>query len=338
MTLPGSNLSLNQVNTELGRSATATIELNDAGVRTLAGVGGSGTTIGMNSLLSKTHTFTVSFSGGVNINLRTTAVNLGWDQVAILYITNNGTISSSSTGSFACFIGDGGFARGCTFTNNAWIVSRGGDGGYGSANTPIDRTPATSYGQHGGTGGTSGPSLGVAQPVTIVNNSAIFSGGGGAGGGGTGKSSWLDGYGNLAWGSSASGGGGGAGRGGGNGGGTGHNISNNLPSNYHGYGAAGGGGSDINGPGSGGNHAATAYADIYGVVHGSVGGHGGTGGGAGSAGAGGGGGYVVGRHVAENLSSYGGGGGPPNFAVYATSAGLISWGGYGTVHGPVHNV
>ena len=338
MTLPANNLALSQVNTELGRSSTATIELNDSGVRTLAGVGGGGTTIGMNSLLSKTHTFTASFSGGVNINLRTTAVNLGWDQVAVLNITNNGTISSASTGSFACFIGDGGFARGCTFTNNAWIVGRGGDGGYGSGPGPIDRTPATSYGLHGGGGGSSGHALGVGQPVTIVNNSAIFSGGGGGGGGGTGKVTTLNIYG-LQYGQAAAGGGGGAGRGGGNGGGTGHATNHNGPGpNYHNYGAAGGGGSDVNNPGAGGNHAAVGYADIYGVRFAAVGGHGGAGGGAGSSGAGGGSGYIGGNHVSENLSSYGGGGGGPGFAVYGTSAGIISWGGYGTVHGPVHNV
>jgi len=49
MTLPasGNSISLSQVNTELGRSATATIDMNDAAVRSLFGVGGSGTTISM---------------------------------------------------------------------------------------------------------------------------------------------------------------------------------------------------------------------------------------------------------------------------------------------------
>ena len=332
MTLPANNLSLSQVNTELGRSSTASIDLNDAGVRTLAGVGGSGTQFGMSSLLSKTHTFTGSFSGGNQLSLRDVAISLGWDGVAVLNISNNGTITSSSTGAYSLTI-TGSFPRGVTFTNNAWIVGRGGDGGYGSAITPIDRTPAANYGAHGSPGGGGGPAVNVTVGVTIYNTSAIFGGGGGGGGGGTGKSSWLNIYGQILWGSNASGGGGGAGRGGGSGGGTGHNINNVLPSNYHGYGAAGGAGSDISNPGAGGNHAATAYADIYGVVHGSVGGHGGTGGGAAAGGNGGGGGYVVGRHVAENLSSYGGGGGGGgnSFAGNAN----VSWGAYGTIHGPM---
>ena len=55
MTLPasGNSISLNQVNTELGRTATATIDMNDSAVRTLFGVGGSGTAISMSSGFGK---------------------------------------------------------------------------------------------------------------------------------------------------------------------------------------------------------------------------------------------------------------------------------------------
>jgi hypothetical protein len=55
MTLPasGNSISLNQVNTELGRTATALIDMNDAAVRTLFGVGGSGTAISMSSGFGK---------------------------------------------------------------------------------------------------------------------------------------------------------------------------------------------------------------------------------------------------------------------------------------------
>lgn len=55
MTLPasGNSISLNQVNTELGRTATANINMNDSAVRTLFGVGGSGTAISMSSGFGK---------------------------------------------------------------------------------------------------------------------------------------------------------------------------------------------------------------------------------------------------------------------------------------------
>ena len=54
MTMPASGpISLGQANTELGFSATALITMNDAALRTLAGVGGSGTTWSMNSLYGK---------------------------------------------------------------------------------------------------------------------------------------------------------------------------------------------------------------------------------------------------------------------------------------------
>lgn len=64
MTLPVSGpISLGQANTELGRSATATLSMNDSQLRTLAGAGGSGTPWSMNALYGKSAGFpTVSLA------------------------------------------------------------------------------------------------------------------------------------------------------------------------------------------------------------------------------------------------------------------------------------
>ena len=74
MTTPASpnSISLGQVNTELTYSATAAISMNDAAVRALAGVGGSGVSYNMDNLRSKTYippttSYTLTFdSNGVS--------------------------------------------------------------------------------------------------------------------------------------------------------------------------------------------------------------------------------------------------------------------------------
>ena len=46
---------------ELGLSLTATISMNQTNVRTLAGVGGSGTTWSMSSLYGKSNTYAIEY-------------------------------------------------------------------------------------------------------------------------------------------------------------------------------------------------------------------------------------------------------------------------------------
>ena len=55
MPTPTGTISLSDVNVELGYSSTATISLNDAAVRALAGVGGAGTLISMDNLRGKSN-------------------------------------------------------------------------------------------------------------------------------------------------------------------------------------------------------------------------------------------------------------------------------------------
>ena len=95
MTLPSSpnSIAMSQVNTELSRSATALINLNDSEVRTLAGVGGSGTTIAMQNLRGKS-AVALQFN---NADIFSTFA--GGDEFVIASITlrSNGSISITSS-------------------------------------------------------------------------------------------------------------------------------------------------------------------------------------------------------------------------------------------------
>lgn len=65
MAMPGSGaISLLQANQELGRSGGATISMNDAELRALAGVGGSGTNWAMSALYGKS-AFAATISGSM---------------------------------------------------------------------------------------------------------------------------------------------------------------------------------------------------------------------------------------------------------------------------------
>ena len=63
---------------ELGLSLTATITMNDAAVRTLAGVGGTGTTWSMNSLYGKSNiSYWISLTTTSSTNLLVTSISVG---------------------------------------------------------------------------------------------------------------------------------------------------------------------------------------------------------------------------------------------------------------------
>lgn len=74
MTLPTGTISMSQVNTELGRSATATISLNEAAVRGLAGVPSG--TISMDNLRGKS-AVTFTPPGGATVGTAQSQTGFG---------------------------------------------------------------------------------------------------------------------------------------------------------------------------------------------------------------------------------------------------------------------
>lgn len=173
--VPGSSLSLSQVNTELGYSSTAQISLNDSAVRTLAGVGASPATISFSNLSGKSNTFSFTVSSNqTNANLRSLALSAGWNGTTKVVATiNSGVyISSNSTGTPALTI-NGSFPNGVQLINNGIVVGMGGNGGKGGG---------YSNGPSGANGSAGGLALSVSVATTINNNNIIAGGGGGGGG------------------------------------------------------------------------------------------------------------------------------------------------------------
>lgn len=307
MALPTGTISMSQVNEELGLSATAQISLNDAAVRTLAGVGGAGTVISMDDLRGKSNAFRFSIaSNQTNANLRTLAVNAGWDETAPVEATiNSGVfISSNATGTPALTV-SGSFPNGVELINNGNIVGRGGNGGQGGG---IDNV----FGGLAGTAGAAGGlALSVSIPITITNNTTIAGGGGGGGGGGS--RSLVGTYNETFF---SGGGGGGGGRSSltnssGGAGGVARGADNNAP------GAAGGAGTSSSQGGGGGG----------GSTGGAVGGNGGGGGNWGAGGASG----AAGSGGTLRAGPYGGG--AAGAAVSGNSN--ITWLATGTRIGPI---
>lgn len=203
MTLPSSGpISLSQVNTELGLSSTALITMNDSAVRTLFQKTGSGTTISMSDGYGKANQFAFTISSNqTNANLRTLAVNAGWNQSSkvVATIGSGVYISSNSTGTAALTV-NGSFPGGVELINTGLIIGMGGAGG----NAPnVNNGSLTSSATNGGAGGLA---LSVSVAISINNGSGTI--GGGGGGGGAGETTALN---NCAW-ENYGGGGGGGGR------------------------------------------------------------------------------------------------------------------------------
>jgi hypothetical protein len=192
--------SLNRsINIELGRAAGATSDLNETALRTLAGIATSGSTISLASFYNKSNQFAFTISANqTNANLRTLAVNAGWNQSSkvVATIGSGVYISSNSTGTPGLTI-NGSFPGGVDLINNGFIIGMGGAGGAGS-----------NAGANGVAGSGGGLALSVSVAVTVTNNGTIGGGGGGGGGGGAWQSAPLPPFFISSYGAGGGGGGG----------------------------------------------------------------------------------------------------------------------------------
>ena len=186
MALPSSGqITLNQVNVELGNSGTAQISMNDSAVRTLFGIASG--EIEMSDGYGKANEFTLTISSSTEeANLATLATSAGWNGTAPLICNvNSGVYLWSDDITVGGLTISGSYANGVTVNNSGFIMGRGGQSGGGLQGT---------Y-QQGYPGGDA-IEISTSSSVTINNNSGAYIGGGGGGGGGD-------------WGGGGAGGGGG---------------------------------------------------------------------------------------------------------------------------------
>jgi len=226
---------------ENGGNGTTQISLNDAAVRSLAGVPSGAITMptnfyGKSNTAYPTYTFT---SSTVNASLNVSSISGYVAGKSVITVTVNSGVYlwANSTGNYGLNLTGGTTGDTLTLVNNGYIMGQGGLGGSGSNTT----------GPHTGTVG--GPALNIGTGIGITINNGGYIGGGGGGGGGA---------------NNGGGGGGGAGGGAGGlnysggacpgGGGAGGSIgaSGSTGGCTCGYGGLGGGGGRIF-PGSGGS-------------------------------------------------------------------------------------
>lgn len=249
MTMPSSGpISLSQANVELGFSATVTISLNQASVRSLFGVASGA--IAMSNGYGKSNVVTISYtftSSTVNASLNLSSISGYSAGKSIITVTVNSGVYlwANSTGNYGLSLTGGTTGDTLTLVNNGFIMGQGGSG-----TTAQNGGPALNI-----------AGLGISGLTLDQTNGSAYIGGGGGGGG-------VAAY-------SGSGGGAGGGAGGtnqgqgGGGGGIGSSGGNGSCSCDCGTRTSGGGGGGRIFPGSGGSNG------------GSVGGGGGAGGGGG---------------------------------------------------------
>ena len=180
MTLPASSLGFSDVNTELSRQGTATLSFNDADVRNLASVGGtgvqttSGTRISAADLLS--HAASI-------VNITTDQTNYVYTSPSpgktygVISIGSGVVLGATTTGNYGLVI-QGSSGDVFNIQNSGYIVGKGGDGGTGTYSNPGP--------SQGGQGQSGGPAMLVQGSTTILYNVGVIGGGGGGGNGGRG--------------------------------------------------------------------------------------------------------------------------------------------------------
>lgn len=200
------SISMDNINIEMGRTSGSQISIDDTSVRKLLGRTTGQSTISLNDGYGKsfappvTNLSLPTSTNYLNMNLRSFAINNGWNQTSACVITiPAGVYVYSDSTSLPALTIDGSWPGGVTLINNGYIIGKGGQGGYFGAGAP------------------GGPAISIYVDCAITNNSYIA---GGGGGGGSAQSGSVC-------------GGGGGGAGGGNG-------ANSTYSSYVGYGGAGG--------------------------------------------------------------------------------------------------
>lgn len=172
---------------ELGLGLTTTISMNGAAVRTLAGVGGSGTAWSMGSLYGKSNRVVanITISADTQNYVLNTAKVTGYSagKTDVTLTINSGIyVGSSSTAGIALDV-DTSWNAGdkITIINNGYIVGAGGQGGkYDFAEENI-----ANYAGFAG-----GASL-RAQRAVVINNTGTIGGGGGGGGAASGGDTYT---------------------------------------------------------------------------------------------------------------------------------------------------
>ena len=259
---------------ELGGNGTTQISLNDASVRTLAGVASGAITMptnfyGKSNRVALSYTFSANTA---NASLNVTSISgyvAGTSDITIT-INTGVYLYSTSTSNAGLTLTGGTTGDTITLVNNGYIMGQGGDGGNGKTQDTVGIN---------GNNGCNAISLGFNTTINNTNASAYIGGGGGGGGGNRYVNNPLP---------CSGGGGAGGGAGGGsyfNGGtywsptpgGTIGNIGNTQSGNQGG-GASGG----RIFPGTGGAGAVITTSETTGGALAKIGGAGGAGGGGGA--------------------------------------------------------